>query len=83
MPTDAFYQFMREFYSAGRALLDFVNATSAPVEFADLPTGAAGQTVFVSDGRKNGEGPAAGTGVMAFYDGTAWVAVDTGTPVAA
>lgn len=48
-----------------------------------LPTGAAGRIAFASDGRKNGEGAGAGTGVMVFHDGTAWRACDTGATVAA
>lgn len=43
----------------------------------------AGSTAYASNGRKNGEGAASGTGVLAFYDGTAWRAVDTGATVAA
>ncbi|WP_428413104.1 DUF2793 domain-containing protein [Pararhizobium sp.] len=42
-----------------------------------------GQLGYASDGRKNGEGAAAGTGVQCFYDGSAWIAVDTGATVAA
>lgn len=43
----------------------------------------AGSQAFASDGRKNGEGAGAGTGVLAYYDGTAWRATDTGATVAA
>lgn len=51
---------------------------------ADLPpTGRAGAMLFASDGRKNGEGAGAGTGVLTFYDGTNWIAVDSGQTVAA
>ncbi len=50
---------------------------------ADLPTGVAGQLAFATDGRKNGEGSAAGTGVMVFSDGSNWCACDTGATVAA
>jgi hypothetical protein len=38
---------------------------------------------FATDGRKNGEGAGAGTGVLVFHDGTAWRACDTGATVAA
>jgi hypothetical protein len=38
---------------------------------------------FASNGRKNGEGGGAGTGVLVFHDGTAWRACDTGATVAA
>lgn len=50
---------------------------------AALPAGTAGETAFASNGRKNGEGAAAGTGVLVFHDGTAWRACDTGATVAA
>jgi len=51
---------------------------------ATLPTtGFAGAILYASDGRKNGEGAGAGTGVLAFYDGTNWIAVDSGQTVAA
>jgi hypothetical protein len=42
-----------------------------------------GCMVWASNGRKNGEGAAAGTGVMAFSDGTQWRACDTGATLAA
>lgn len=51
---------------------------------ATLPaTPTAGMIVFASNGRKTGEGAGSGTGVVAYGDGTAWRAVDTGTTVAA
>jgi hypothetical protein len=52
---------------------------------ANLPTAGigAGQLAYASNGRKNGEGAGAGTGVMVFRDGTAWRACDTGATVAA
>lgn len=50
---------------------------------AGLPAGSAGDTAYASNGRKNGEGGGAGTGVMVFKDGTAWRACDTGATVAA
>jgi hypothetical protein len=43
----------------------------------------AGSQAFASNGRKNGEGAGAGTGVLVFHDGTAWRACDTGATVAA
>lgn len=43
----------------------------------------AGSQVYASDGRKAGEGAGAGTGVLVFYDGTNWIASDTGATVAA
>lgn len=51
---------------------------------ATLPgSAAAGWQAFATDGRKNGEGVAAGTGVPVFHDGAAWRACDTGATVAA
>lgn len=50
---------------------------------AGLPTGAAGRQAFATNGRKNGEGAGAGTGVLVFHDGTAWRACDTGATVSA
>lgn len=50
---------------------------------AGLPAGSAQCVAYASDGRKNGEGVGAGTGVLVFKDGTAWRAVDTGATVAA
>lgn len=47
-----------------------------------VPVGP-GSQAYVSDGRKNGEGPGAGTGVLAFYDQGGWKACDTGAAVAA
>lgn len=50
---------------------------------ATLPAGAAGWNAFASDGRKNGEGAGAGTGVKVWHDGIAWRASDTGATVSA
>lgn len=51
---------------------------------AGLPgVSVAGDTAFASNGRKNGEGGGAGTGVLVFSDGSAWRACDTGATVAA
>ena len=47
-----------------------------------LPVQAGSQS-FATNGRKNGEGAGAGTGVLVFYDGTNWKACDTGATVAA
>lgn len=40
-----------------------------------------GNTAFTSNGRKVGQGAGAGTGVLVFYDGTNWIACDSGQPV--
>lgn len=57
--------------------------TLTPVTVANLPTGSAGMVAFASNGRKNGEGVGAGTGVLVFHDSVAWRACDTGATVAA
>ncbi len=52
--------------------------------FASLPAaGQAGRLLFVTDGRKTGEGAGVGTGVLAYDDGVAWRRVDDGTTVTA
>ncbi len=49
---------------------EYANAVAALV-FADLPTAdQAGRLRFVTNGRKVGEGVGAGTGVLAYDDGT-------------
>lgn len=53
------------------------------VTVANLPAGAEGQVAYATNGRKNGEGGGAGTGVIVFFDGSDWCAIDTGAPVAA
>lgn len=54
------------------------------VLFVDLPAaGLAGRVLFVSDGRKVGEGAGAGTGVLAVDDGVDWISPATDTPVTA
>ncbi len=51
---------------------------------AGLPANAApGQRAFASDGRKPGEGPGFGTGMLCFFDGSNWISVSSGTAVAA
>lgn len=82
-PTREFYQYMREMDQALRGLLTTSNAMTEPVAFADLPTGEEGQVIYVSNGRKAGEGAGLGSGVLAFHDGSNWIAVDTGAAVAA
>jgi len=56
---------------------------SAPtITFAQLGSaaGRAGTIYYVSNGRKVGEGPGAGTGMTAFSDGGAWFST-AGTPL--
>lgn len=51
---------------------------------ATLPAaGLAGRIAFATNGRKNGEGSGAGTGVQVYDDGTAWRRVSDDTTVAA
>ena len=42
-----------------------------------------GSICYASDGRKAGEGAGSGTGVLVFYDGSNYIACDTGTTVQA
>lgn len=68
--------------------LDGSDAMTGPITLASytvagLPTVGAGKLAYASNGRKNGEGAGAGTGVMVFSDATAWRACDTGATVAA
>ncbi len=55
--------------------------TVAAINALGSPT--AGEQAYASDGRKPGEGGGAGTGVPAYYDGTAWRSVCDGTALAA
>jgi hypothetical protein len=51
---------------------------------AGLPSSAgAGQVAFATNGRKPGQGAGSGTGMLVFYDGTAWISVSSGTTIAA
>jgi hypothetical protein len=80
-PEDDFFAYMRDLDAQVRLP---VTRRYQGVTVANLPTDAvAGDTAFASDGRKNGEGAASGTGVLVFHDGTAWRASDTGATVAA
>jgi hypothetical protein len=56
-----------------------------PYTVAGLPsTGRiTGAVAYASDGRKAGEGASSGTGVLVFFDGTNWIAVDSGATVLA
>lgn len=48
----------------------------------DLPSGQLeGSVAYATDGRKAGESFGNGTGVLVFYDGSNWKAVDTGLTV--
>ena len=60
-----------------------INVNLDTYTVAGLPAGSLGDMALATDGRKTGEGAAAGTGVMVYHDGTAWRRVDDGTTVAA
>jgi hypothetical protein len=64
--------------------LSYVNHIKAKIYYGNsaIPT-QPGSQAYASDGRKNGEGAGAGTGVLVFRDATAWRACDTGATVAA
>lgn len=71
-------------FDLGASRADF----SVPVQLpsyavASLPSGAAGDLAYATNGRKAGEGGGSGTGVQVFHDGSNWIAVDTGATVAA
>jgi len=60
-----------------------LSITLTPTLLANLPTPAEGMVAYASNARKNGEGVGAGTGCLVFYDGSNWIAVDTGATAAA
>lgn len=57
--------------------------TPSTYTVATLPAGGNGRTVYVSNGRKIGEGAAAGTGVMAVYSNSQWRRVSDDAVVSA
>lgn len=60
-----------------------ITGSVEPLLFAVLPTpGQAGRLLFVTNGRKTGEGVGAGTGVLAYDDGVAWRRTADDTTVA-
>lgn len=68
-----------------QASVDAIEAqTLGSFTVANLPAaGTAGRTAFATDGRKDGEGVGAGTGVLVYDDGTDWKTVDTSATVLA
>jgi hypothetical protein len=75
-------QTFRQVLSRGSINVTTVNLS--PVSVANLPARAIeGDLSYASDGRKNGQGPGAGTGVLVFFDGSNWIASDSGQTVAA
>jgi len=72
----------RALISRGSAELTTINLQALTV--ATLPTRAReGDVSYASDGRKNGEGAGDGTGVLVFFDGSNWIACDSGQTVSA
>jgi len=61
----------------GAFLKNYTVATLPAVSVQD------GAIAYASDGRKNGEGAGVGTGVQVYYDGSNWIASDTGQTVSA
>ncbi len=60
-----------------------VTGSIEAIVFANLPTpGQPGRFLFVTDGRKTGEGGGAGTGTPAYDDGVAWRRTSDDTTVA-
>ena len=62
-----------------------VNGPALPsYTVSNLPSASLldGAMAYATNGRKAGEGAGSGTGVMVFYDGSNWIAVDTGATVA-
>lgn len=50
--------------------------------FSALPGGYSNGLIYVTDGRKIGEGGGLGTGVVCSWNGSNWIAVDSGSAVA-
>lgn len=80
----------KNFNSVSFGNRSFASTVSATVfksyTVSSLPSAAAsdaGSVAYVSDGRKAGEGAGDGTGVMAFHDGSNWIAFDSGVAVEA
>ncbi len=71
---------IRELEANGRSE---VTGSIEAIVFANLPTpGQAGRLLFVTDGRKVGEGVGAGTGTPAYDDAVAWRRTGDDTTVA-
>lgn len=80
MLARAVEQTFTQIASVGRIRVTVANYN--PYLVANLPPRSVpGDVAYASDGRKNGEGAGAGTGVLAFFDGTNWIACDSGQTV--
>ena len=69
----------------GSVVSQFVPTQVGSFTVANLPTTGigVGTMLYASNGRKAGEGPGAGSGVLVFRDASNWRACDTGATVAA
>jgi hypothetical protein len=72
---------MTSLKSVGRPKVLSLGIEPAKVATLNLLGAKVGTIAYASDGRKHGEGAGLGTGVLVFYDGSAWCACDTGLPV--
>lgn len=74
-----------KFFNAGTNTVNNDASELQSYTVALLPTTyPIGSTTYATNGRKAGEGPGAGTGVMVFFDNASkWIACDTGTQVQA
>lgn len=76
-------------YNAAEDHFELIGLSGSPAvaptyTVATLPEeGVLGQMVFVRDGRKAGESEGNGTGVLCYWDGSAWVTCDAGAAVEA
>lgn len=70
-------------FIGGATLNANVPVTLASYTVATVPSGANGRIIYASNGRKVGEGAAAGTGVQATYSNGAWRRMSDETAVAA
>src|SRR5690606_22117716 len=76
-------------YNAAEDHFELIGLSGSPAvaptyTVATLPEeGVRGQMVFVRDGRKAGESEGNGTGVLCYWDGSAWVTCDAGAAVEA
>jgi hypothetical protein len=68
---------------AARGAINLTRLNFEPMLVATLPARSLpGDVAYAGDGRKNGEGAGAGTGVLVFFDGNNWIACDSGQTVA-
>lgn len=75
-------QTFKNFAARGRAKFSTINIDPLTVEA--LPARASvGDISYAANGRKNGEGAGSGTGILVFFDGTNWIACDSGQTVSA